>query len=306
MNKTKGFITVATGNEEYFVLANNLLKSYHYFCDNPLPFAVLTDRSNRWTANFDDVIVFPEGATNSYLDKLKLGDFLPYDINIFIDSDCLAFGNLNNLFEYFSKADDFSCFGRVLPLEDRTGWFEYENLGELRDSVTYIVGLHGGIYYMRKGTKCNEVFRTAQELVPDYHKYKFKGKFLNPGDEPLIALSMALHSCHPIPFVPQAICCYWEHYHNMKIDISCGEAVIQSDFNTKIELLHWGTRYTREIEYKKQVRLLDILVKKNENKHIKHIKLKICKIKYDAMKLFHRVYLFCVRGIKKIRRTFHF
>ena len=46
--------------------------------------------------------------------------------------------------ETVKDADDFSCFGRVLPLNDKTGWFEYENLGELKQKVSYVVGLHGG------------------------------------------------------------------------------------------------------------------------------------------------------------------
>ena len=64
-------------------------------------------------------------------------------MNIFIDADCLAYGDLNVLFDVFDSADDFSCFGRVLPLDDKTGWFEYEHLGELRPRVTNVIGLHG-------------------------------------------------------------------------------------------------------------------------------------------------------------------
>ncbi|MFQ6963088.1 MAG: hypothetical protein ACLRR6_02875 [Oscillospiraceae bacterium] len=110
---------------------------------------------------------------------------MPYDVNIFIDADCLAYGDLNWLFDLFQNADDFSCFGRVLPLDDMTGWFEYKNLGELQEKVSYVVGLHGGIYYMRKTSQCRDVLKTAQELVPHYTKYRFKGKFATPGDEPL-------------------------------------------------------------------------------------------------------------------------
>ena len=120
MSRTKGFLTIATGNEEYYKIASNLLRSYHMFCKTPLPFAILADKKNRYTERFDDVIIFPEGATNSYLDKLILGEHLPYDVNIFIDADCLAYGDLNQLFDYFEKADEFSCFGRVLPLNDKT------------------------------------------------------------------------------------------------------------------------------------------------------------------------------------------
>ena len=161
MNIKKGFITIATGREEYYQLASNLLHSYHHFCKEPLPFAVLTDKSNRYTEEFDDVLILSSKAGN-YLDKLELGEYLPYDINIFIDSDCLAYGDLNELFAFFSNADDFSCFGRALPLGDKSGWFEYENLGDLKSKVSYCISLHGGIYYMRKGNTCQTVFQSAR------------------------------------------------------------------------------------------------------------------------------------------------
>lgn len=301
MEKTRGFITVATGSEEYYKLARNLLRSYRYFCKEPLPFAVLTDQKNEQISAFDDVILFRDGATNSYLDKLSLGDYLPYDVTIFIDSDCLAYGDLNKLFDYFEEADDFSCFGRVLPLDDTTGWFEYENLGELQSKVSYIVGLHGGIYYMRKGVVCDRVFREAKAFVPDYSKYKFKGKFSNPGDEPLVALSMAVNDCHPIPLVPEAICCYWEHFDHMTIDIMQGLASVEQEPKYNAILLHWGTRYTRQLEYQRQVALLTILEHPDEYSEDKIDK---CKAHYHRLIRIERVKAFAARVRNKIERIF--
>lgn len=300
MEQTKGFITVATGEEEYYQLAENLLRSYHLFCKKPLPFAVLADKKNIHTDKFDDVILFPNGATQSYLDKLSMGECLPYDINIFIDADCLAYGDLNQLFDYFESADNFSCFGRVLPLNDKTGWFEYENLGDLQKKVSYVVGLHGGIYYMRKGEVCRQIFRDAKAFVPDYLKFKFKGKFNNPGDEPLLALSMAVNGCRPIPFVAKAICCYWEHLNHMRIDLSVGLARVESEQTYDTILVHWGTRYTRQLEYQKQIKMLDILEEVGQDQQKK---IKKCKKKYDKMIAADRRKTFVYRVINKIKRN---
>ena len=300
MEQTKGFITVATGKEEYYQLAENLLRSYHLFCKSPLPFAVLADQENVHTDKFDDVILFPDGASNSYLDKLSLGEYLPYDINLFIDADCLAYGDLNRLFDYFESADDFSCFGRVLPLDDKTGWFEYENLGEFQKKVSYVVGLHGGIYYMRKGETSRRIFDDAKAFVPDYPKFKFKGRFNTPGDEPLVALSMAVNGCRPIPFVNEAICCYWEHLEHMKIDLSEGLAKVESERPYNTLLVHWGTRYTRQPEYQKQVEILDIL---EENGHDQQQKIKTCKKKYSRLMAAEKRKNLARRVKNKIKRT---
>lgn len=295
MEKTKGFITIATGKEEYYVLARNLLHSYRHFCKKPLPFAILADRQNEYTAEFDDVLIFENGSSNSYLDKLELGTYLPYDTTIFIDADCLAYGNLNQLFEYFVNADDFSCFGRVLPLDDKTGWFEYNNLGELKEKVSYVVGLHGGIYYIRNSEKARQVFESAKGLVADYTKFKFKGKFDTPGDEPLLALSMALNNCEPIPFKREAICCYWEYTDCIQLDISKGYAEITSEPKGSTSLVHWGTRFTRELLYQEQIELLRIV---GDVKSERQAQVKRCKRRYKCLMILEqgKVFLFRVKN----------
>ena len=298
MEPKKGFITIATGKEEYYELAVNLLHTYRLFCNDPLPFAILSDRENKYTEEFDDVIIL-ENATNSYLDKLRLADYCPYDTTIFIDSDCLAYGNLNTLFHYFETADDMSCFGRVLPLDDKTGWFEYDNLGDLKSKVTYCVGLHGGIYYMRNTTKCKAVFDSARKLVQQYENFKFKGKFSTPGDEPLIALAMAVNRCKPVPFRIDAICCYWEYMDCMKIDISKAKASVKKEINKDTILLHWGTRYTRSLKYKREVQLLSILEDKDKSNKLK---ISLCKMKYGILFIINDVKCFITRVRNKILR----
>lgn len=300
MNKTRGFITIATGREEYYILARNLVQSYRYFCKTPLPFAILADRENEYTAEFDDVIIFSDGATNSYLDKLKLGEYLPFEETIFIDSDCLAYGDLNQIFTYFDLADDFSCFGRVLPLNDKTGWFEYESLGELKNKVSYIVGLHGGIYFMRKGERCKNVLDNAKKFVPDYSKFNFKGKFNTPGDEPLIALAMAVNNCKPVPFERKAICCYWEYVGDMILDITKAQADITRKPKGSTILVHWGTRYTRGLEYKKQIELLEIIRTSIGDKKNEILK---CKAYYKNLIKNEKRLRFLKRVKSKIRRT---
>ena len=281
-------------------MAENLLRSCRHFCPKPLPFALLCDRENEYTSGFDDVILFKDGASNSYLDKLALADYAPYDETIFIDADCLAFGDLNRLFDWFAEADDMSCFGRVLPLDDKTGWFEYENLEELKEEITYVVGLHGGIYYIRKTPIAKKVFDTARDLISNYEKFSFKGKFAI-GDEPLIALSMALNNCHPIPFQLSAIACYWEYFGAIDIDIAEGKAeLVKEQPKIHTNLVHWGTRFTRELEYKKQISLLDILEAQPEDmeEQLKH-----CRTEFDHRMSVERRNQFFARVKNKVKRT---
>lgn len=297
MNQPRGFITIATGDEEYYFLAANLLKSYRYFAGERLPFGILCDRRNKYTELFDDVIVFPDGASNSYLDKLRMGELLPYEETIFIDADCLAYGDLNNLFSCFKDAGDFSCFGRTLSLDDETGWFEYKNLGTLQNKVSFVIGLHGGIYYMRKSEKMKAVFKTARSLIPEYKRFQFKGNFDTPGDEPLIALSMALNQIKPTDFKEGTICCFWDCQNNMKIDISipiaCEKGTTQNIF-----LMHWGTRFTRLLLYKEQIELLNIMI---EGKNV-FLRVQLCRLVYRVKVLCENMNKFKGRVNNKIIR----
>ena len=247
---TKGFITIATGKDQYYKIAQNLLRSYRFTTKNPLPFALLCDTENEYTKEFDDIRIFNKAKCN-YLDKLEMYDYLPYDINIFIDADCLAFNDINRLFDIFENADDFCCYGRVLPLDDKTGWFEYENLNaDLQRQIDYVVGLHGGIYYMRKTQKCKKVLDDAKTFSLNYADYKFKGNFETPGDEPVIALSLALNKCTPIEHDLTSIICYWEHENRFDMKILNGVALCKNNgINT--DIVHWGTRNTQSIPYKR-------------------------------------------------------
>ena len=54
---TRGMITIATVDVHYYRIAANLLLSYRIFSDNPLPFAIIAEEENEYTALFDKVII---------------------------------------------------------------------------------------------------------------------------------------------------------------------------------------------------------------------------------------------------------
>ena len=297
MSQTKGFVTIATGKEQYYEIAKNLLHSYRFTTKEPLPFAILCDAENEYTKEFDDVRIYPN-PTRSYLDKLEMFDYLPYDINIFIDADCLVFNDINRLFDIFENADDFCCYGRVLPLDDKTGWFEYDNLNDdLKNQIDYVVGLHGGVYYMRRTEKTKKVLDDAKTFSKNYLDYKFKGKFQTPGDEPVVALSMAINGCKPIPHDFTSNICWWEHENLFKLDIKNNCAYCKP-LNTKTDIVHWGTRFTQSIPYLKQLSALELLIAEKSEKDIKR-----SDRYYNKLAFYEKVKHFKNRVINKIKRT---
>ena len=298
MNVTKGFFTIATGDEHYYRIAANLVQSYKQHSSSSVPFTLIADRENEYTKEFDQVILLSQ-PKNNYLDKLEVFDHLPYDINIFIDADCLVYGNIERLFTIFEECDDFCCFGRVLPLDDTTGWFEYKDIGELQKKVDYVVGLHGGIYYMRRTDLCRKVLEDAKEYSLQYEKYHFKGKFQNPGDEPVVALSMAVNHCHPITHDNTALLCYWEHENQFDLDISAGRAFCKT-LSQKTDIVHWGTRFTRQLLYQKEEAALNLMTQGASKSRINR-----SNRSYNNKMLCLRVRNFLARAKNKLRRILH-
>ena len=79
---TRGFITIATGKEMYFQSAKNLLLSYKLYCDDPLPFAIMCDQENEYTALFDDVVLLWYGYQSDFtLDDKKATSYCKYTID---------------------------------------------------------------------------------------------------------------------------------------------------------------------------------------------------------------------------------
>lgn len=99
----QGFVTIATGDERYYHMALNLLHSYRQNCSQPMRFALIADRHNAFTEEFDDVVIL-ENPTNSWMDKLTLLQKCPYDENIFIDADCLVYRDINFFWDIFPHA----------------------------------------------------------------------------------------------------------------------------------------------------------------------------------------------------------
>lgn len=193
----RGFVTIATGKEKYYQMALNLLRSYRQNSSDPAPFTLICDRDCPAAREFDSFVLL-ETAHCSYLDKLAVYRYAPYEETIFIDADSLILQDTQALWQDFAEMTDFSCYGKVLPLDSRRGWFFYEDMGDIKPQLHYNVDLHGGLYFMRKTRQCEKVFEDALEFAENYSRYPFSG-FSKPADEPVLALAMALNGMKPCP-----------------------------------------------------------------------------------------------------------
>ncbi|MBQ1382375.1 MAG: hypothetical protein IIY73_00535 [Solobacterium sp.] len=261
---SKGFITIATGDEQYYRIAYNLLLSYRAFSKDPVPFALLCDRENEYTAQFDQVIIM-EHPYRSYLDKLRFPLYTPFDETIFIDADCLAYRDLNDFWDSFAGGSYFSVFGEDLPVDYAYGWFKPEDMGEFKDRIHIIPEFIGGVYYVRKCPELTEFMNTVDYVHEHYYDYRFR-QFTDPCDEPVFALSLAAHGLHTAGNRTLDIC-FYPHNTYFKADISEQSIAYRDVYHpergliTDSWMIHWGSGNTRRPRYKLEVYRLNRLIK---------------------------------------------
>lgn len=245
----QGFVTVATGKEEYYVLAHNLLLSYRYHAARPMPFALLCDRENEYTVDFDDVIVCPDARCDVW-DKMLFVWHAPYDENIYIDADSLAYRDLNLLWKRFRRAPDFCVLGRVLPLDDPQGWFLPEYAGPYAKDLTCQIVCQGGIYFLRHGEAFPSFLATCRDVFQHFEDYHFNLY----SDEALLSFACAVHRFYPEE-TWSGVFCYYPESEILSMDLSRGKLRFRwrycpdNVWGMSQLLVHWGTRFTREDPY---------------------------------------------------------
>lgn len=254
----KGFVTVATGKESYYRMAHNLLLSYRYHTNTHTPFAILCDRQNEWTEDFDQVVII-DNPVFSFYDKLRILDLSPYDETIFIDADSLVYKDLNAMWNWFKDGPDVGVLGVVYPNDSDKGWWDVNNLGELKDKVDYKMTCIGGVYYIRKNGKDLPAFReTCKYIEQHYFDYHFSlfGDVLE--DETVILLASCVHHFKPVKDWIEAFAFYSES-NILNADILSGTLEFEwTNFPGSLYkdslFLHFGNTFVRyRWIYKKEV-----------------------------------------------------
>lgn len=240
---SRGFITIATGDSKYHTMAKTLVRSYKLTSKEPMKFGVITDDPNDKFEEFDDV-VYIQDATRSYMDKINIMRHSPYDETIFVDSDCIAFGDLNVYWEDFQGISDFSAYGKVFCEDSDAAWFKVSETGQYAESLHYSIDLHGGIYYFKRSANTDRIYKTCIDITNNYESFRFKN-FKKPADEPIIALAMAVNGAKPIPSVGDRFCflrntkCLKGNFFNRKLCYWFNGGSVAAG-----RLVHFGTSRT--------------------------------------------------------------
>ena len=248
---TRGFITIATGSEHYYKIAANLLISYRFFSKNPLPFAIIAEEENAYTALFDNVIITNE-ATHSFMDKLLLLKLCPYDETIFFDADSLAYGDLNAYWDFFKDATDFSALGVNVERHSKNGaWYNVEDIGKYGENLEYKTRVHAGVCFIRNSDKLIKMYQSCIELYNDYDQLHFHS-YQTSKDECILGVAMPMHHMLAVNEISHMIAAY-PCLTYLKADILHDVLEYETPWGGRTKkgiLVHWGTAQTHEYLYR--------------------------------------------------------
>ena len=254
---SRGFITIATGDKKYHEMAKTLVRSYKLTSASPVRFGVITDDVNDKFEEFDDVVLIKD-ATRSYMDKIDIMRYSPYDETIFIDSDCIAFNDLNIYWKDFGGGQNtFSAYGKVFYEDSDRAWFKISETLQYKEQLKYSIDLHGGIYYFKKGKMVDDIYKTCKDISSDYASFRFKD-FKKPADEPIIALAMAVNGAKPITASADRFC-FLRNTKRLKADFFSKSLSyhFKDDVNGNGKLIHFATLRTILPIYQVEKRKVD-------------------------------------------------
>ena len=200
MSEQRNVLTIATGKQLYFDLAVNLARSFVWWNgQTDTRFYIVTDLDTNVPPDIESSISIRKIKNNEFGEgfstKLHLDSLAPEGKTLFIDSDCLVFGDLGPIFNAFNGKSVSVVGGYISEGE----WFGDVKHIIQQFKVPQLPKFNGGIYYLEKGEAATAVYETARKLEKDYDKIGFVRLRNKPNDEVLMALAMQLHGMTPVP-----------------------------------------------------------------------------------------------------------
>jgi hypothetical protein len=199
METFKSVLTIATGKRVYINMAVALARSFLWWHKNSdITFYIATDSHEYIPSELKKrikILSFKPGELGEgFSSKLYIDRLAPTSKTLFIDADCLIYGNLDRVF----KAFDGKAVSVVGGFISDGEWFGDITTIRKQFNLDQLLKFNGGIYYIEKGEIATSVYEKARALEPQYDAIGFKRLRNRPNDELLMSLAMALNGQSPL------------------------------------------------------------------------------------------------------------
>lgn len=198
-DKDHSVITFATNKPKYLNFAFNCARSVLLF--NDINIYIVTNIEAPVPPDLNEKVFLirpaPEHAAMGICIKLFTIDYVQTLHTLFIDADCLCYGDLNPIFEA-AKPMSVTVAGNIVP---STNWVGDKFAKEMKVhwEIDKLIRFNGGMYYIKNNDTAKKIYATAQQIT-DNHQYGYdvvKKKHIN--EEAQLSIAMTLHHQTPIP-----------------------------------------------------------------------------------------------------------
>jgi hypothetical protein len=193
-----GVVTIASGPRRYIDMAIALRRSIRVH--NPgAPVTLVTDAAAAADpavrSAFDAVKAFADATVHPLLQKLCVDLYADHEHTLYIDADCLVFGDLGVVVERLRGAGSFSPVAYGEPVTRETTHhpetpdprIALEALGIERYPV-----VHSGVFYFDRSETARRVFEESRRILGLRERLGFRRFGSAPiADEPLMGMAMA-------------------------------------------------------------------------------------------------------------------
>jgi len=250
-------------------MAANLARSFFWWHpDTDIIFRIVTDNKDLLPADvLKRVEIFSINAGEfgqGFSTKLHLDKLADEGQTLFIDSDCLVYGNLDPVFKKF-EGHPVSVVGNYIATGE---WFG--DIGSVckQFNIPHLPKFNGGVYYLEKSEAAERVYETARTLEKRYDEIGFVRLRHRPNDEVLMALAMELNRQVPIMDDGSILAEFVNFQSGIKSDLLNGTAELYNDAANpayqenwhltiaKPALVHFLGHYNQITPYIKEVKQL--------------------------------------------------
>ena len=240
MTLNKSVLTIATGKPIYIQMAINLARSFKlWHQDSNIKFTIATDQADLIPPDLLDIQIIelqPNQYGQGFSPKLHLDTISTSENTLFIDADCLCVGSLESVFERF-KGHSVSVTGKTISSGDFFG--DVKSICE-RFAINYLPYFVGGLYYFEKSDLCTKIFDTARKLESQYDEIGLVRLRGRPNEEPLMAISMAIHGQTPILEDGSIKAEPMFYPSGMTVDVIRGKATLYNSLQSSSYCSTWG------------------------------------------------------------------
>jgi hypothetical protein len=199
LHQSNNVLTLATGKKLYVDMATNLVRSFIFWNKGThITFYLATDLPqfvpDDIKASIKIIELKPDEFGKGFSPKLHLDKLAPTGQTLFIDSDCLIYGDLRPVFDKF-KDCKVSVIGNYISTGE---WFGDVAAICKQFNIEHMPKFNGGIYYLENGPEAALVYETARSLELKYDDIGFLRLRNRPNDEVLMALAIQLSAQKPI------------------------------------------------------------------------------------------------------------